>query len=476
MNDTQPGAPLTPELVARLTSIVGPEHALTDPDLQLPYLREWRDLYQGRASIVLRPGTTTEVSQILLLAHAHGLAVVPQSGNTGLVGGQIPMHGEVLLSVGRLKRIRALDPAGYTMTVEAGVTLAEAQAAADNVGRLFPLSLPSEGTCQIGGTLATNAGGVAVLAYGNARQLVLGLEVVLADGRIWDGLRGLKKDNAGYDLKDLFIGSEGTLGVITAAVLKLFPKPAEKATALVALPDVASALPLFSLAQESAGHGLTAFEVMAGIVLDLVLKHTPGTRDPFGIRHLWYVLVETSGLEADGTAERLLTEALAAASDRGLLVDAAIAGSLAQARDFWRLREAYSPAQKPEGGNIKNDVSVPVALIPDFLARANAAVERLCPGARPVPLAHFGDGSVHYNIAQPPGMARPQFMALWDPMVAAVHAIVLELGGSISAEHGIGQMKRMELARAKAGVELDLMRRIKAALDPKGILNPGKVL
>ena len=464
------------ELIARLQSIVGPQHALTDFESQLPYLREWRDKYAGRAAIVLRPGTTDEVARIMQVAHAHAIPVVPQAGNTGLVGGQVPMRGEILLSVGRLKGVRAVDPAGYTMTVEAGLTLAEAQAAAAEVDRLFPLSLPSEGSCQIGGNLAINAGGVSVLAYGNARQLVLGLEVVLADGRIWNGLKGLKKDNSGYDLRNLFIGSEGTLGIITAAVLKLFPRHAEEATAFVALPDLASALPLYSLAQEMAGPSLTAYEVMAGIVLDLVLKHTPGTRDPFASRHPWYVLIETSGLKADGAAERVLTDVLTAASERGLVLDAAIAGSLAQARDFWRLRESYSPAQKPEGGNIKNDISVPVALIPELIARADAAVQRLCPGARPVPLAHFGDGSVHYNVAQPPGMAKEAFLARWDDITHAVQDIAIELGGSISAEHGIGQMKRADLARVKSGVEMDLMRKIKAALDPKGILNPGKVL
>ena len=476
MNDAARASRLTDELIDRFAAIVGREHALTDPEQQLPYLREWRDMYAGRASVVLRPATTQQVAQILALANAHGVPVVPQAGNTGLVGGQVPMGGEVLLSVSRLQRVRAVDPAGYTMTVEAGLTLAEAQAAADRVDRLFPLSLPSEGSCRIGGNLAINAGGVSVLAYGNARQLVLGLEVVLADGRIWDGLRGLKKDNTGYDLKDLFIGSEGTLGVITAAVLKLFPKPAEKATAFVALPDIGAALPLFTLAQEAAGQSLTAYEVMAGIVLDLVLKHTPGTRDPFAARHPWYALVETSGLKADGAAERVLTEVLTAAAGRGLVRDAVIAGSLAQARELWRLRESYSPAQKPEGGNIKNDVSVPVASIPELMARADREVARRCPGARPVPLAHFGDGSVHYNIAQPPGMAKEKFLALWDDITQAVQAIVLDLGGSISAEHGIGQMKRADLARAKSAVEMDMMRRIKAALDPKGILNPGKVL
>ena len=476
MSDIPMPTALTPELISRLAAIVGPEHALTDRDLQLPYLREWRGMYEGRAGVVLRPGTTEEVSRVLALAHRHGIPVVPQAGNTGLVGGQTPMHGEVLLSVARLGRVRALDPAGYTMTVEAGLTLAEAQAAADSVDRLFPLSLPSEGSCRIGGNLATNAGGVSVLAYGNARQLTLGLEVVLADGRIWHGLKGLKKDNTGYDLKDLFIGSEGTLGIITAAVLKLFPKPAEKATAFVALPDIDAAQALFGLVHDRAGHSLTAFEVMSDLVLDLVLKHAQGARDPFPIEHPWYALLETSGLKVDGAAERLLTEALQEAAERNLIADAAIASSLAQARDFWRLRESYSEAQKPEGGNIKNDVSVAVARIPEFIARAKAAVERICPGARPVPLAHFGDGNVHYNIAQPPGMAKEAYLALWDPMTRAVQEIVVDLGGSISAEHGIGQMKRADLARVKSQVELDLMRRIKAALDPKGILNPGKVL
>jgi len=476
MNDTGLPAALTPELLARLSAIVGPQHALADPDLQLPYLREWRDMYEGRAAIVLRPGSTEEVSQILALACEHGIPVVPQAGNTGLVGGQTPMNGEILLSVGRLKRVRALDPVGYTMTVEAGMTLAEAQAAADSIDRLFPLSLPSEGSCQIGGNLGTNAGGLSVLAYGNARQLTLGLEVVLADGRIWHGLKGLKKDNTGYDLKDLFIGSEGTLGIVTAAVLKLFPKPVEQATAFVALADPDKALAFFGLVQDMAGHSLTAFEAMAGIVLDLVLRHVPGSRDPFSTRHPWYALLETSGLKADGAAERLLIETLQQAIERNLIADAAIAGSLTQSRDFWRLRESYSAAQKPEGGNIKNDVSVPIARIPELIARANAAVERVCPGARPVPLAHFGDGNVHYNIAQPTGMPKQAFLALWTPMTHAVQAIVTDLGGSISAEHGIGQLKRADLARAKSPVELDLMRRIKAALDPKGILNPGKVL
>jgi FAD/FMN-containing dehydrogenase len=476
MNDTAPPATLSPELGARFAAIVGPEHALADPDQQSPYLHEWRDMYNGRASLVLRPGTAQEVAQVLALANQHRIPVVPQAGNTGLVGAQIPMGGEIVLSVGRLKRVRAVDPVGFTMTVEAGLTLAEAQATADNVNRLFPLSLPSEGTCQIGGNLGTNAGGVGVLAYGNTRQLVLGLEVVLADGRIWSGLSALKKDNTGYDLKDLFIGSEGTLGVITAAVLKLFPKPAETATAVAGLPDLNAVRELFGLAQETAGTSLTAFELMAHIVVDTITRHAPGTRNPLPGAHPWYVLLETSGLKPDGAAERLLTETLETASERGMITDAVVASSLSQARDFWRVRESYSEAQKPLGVSVKNDVSVPVAVIPEFIARADAAVERICPGARPLPISHFGDGNIHYNVAQPAGMAKEAYMALWDDIAHAVQEVVLDLGGSISAEHGIGVMKRAELPAVKGEVAMDLMRKIKAAFDPNGILNPGKVL
>jgi FAD/FMN-containing dehydrogenase len=300
--------------------------------------------------------------------------------------------------------------------------------------------------------------------------------VVLADGRVWNGLRRLKKDNTGYDLKDLFIGSEGTLGIITAAVLKLFPRPAEKATAFVALPDIASALTLLNVAQQAAGTGLTAFEFIPRIVMDFVLKHTAGTRDPFPARHAWYALLETSGQKADGAAERVLTEILESATESGLLVDASIASSLTQTRDFWRLREAISEAQKHEGGNIKCDVSVPIPKIPEFIAQADAAVLKICPGARPLALGHFGDGNVHYNIAQPPDMPKAEFLRLWDTIAGAVNDIVLSFDGSISAEHGIGQMKRSELARMKGDVEMGLMRSVKAALDPKGILNPGKVL
>ena len=476
MIDARAAVRLTPSLLERLALIVGPEHALTDAEQQLPYLREWRDLYHGRAGVVLRPGSTEEVSRIMAIAHQEAIPVVPQAGNTGLVGGQMPLNGEILLSVGRLKRVRQVDAGGYSMTVESGLTLAEAQAAAYAVDRLFPLSLPSEGSCQIGGNLATNAGGVGVLAYGNMRQLVLGLEVVLADGRVLPGLRALKKDNTGYDLRDLFIGSEGTLGIITAATLKLFPKPAEKATAFVALPELAGALALFAAAQDAAGTGLTAFEFMPRIVMDFVLQHTPGTRDPFATRHAWYALLELSGLKADGTAERDLLQILETAVQKALVVDATVANSFTQARDFWRLRESISEAQKHEGGNIKNDVAVPIASIAKFIARADSLVLQLCPGARPLAFGHFGDGNVHYNITQPPGMPKAKFLELWQPMQQAVNAAVLEFGGSISAEHGIGFMKRDALARSKSAVEMDLMRAIKSAFDPKGILNPGKLV
>jgi FAD/FMN-containing dehydrogenase len=465
-------------LIARLTEIVGPNHALTDPDQQLPYLREWRDLYIGKSPLVLRPGSTEEVSRVLALANEARVAIVPQAGNTGLVGGQVPFESgtEIVLSVGRLNRVRQVDAAGYSMTVEAGLTLAECQAAADRADRLFPLSLPSEGSCQIGGNLGTNAGGVGVLAYGNARQLVLGLEVVLADGRVWNGLKALKKDNTGYDLRDLFIGSEGTLGIITAAVLKLFPKPAEKATAIVALAEIGHALQLFTLAQNAAGPALTAFEFMPRICIEFVTRHVPGTREPFARPYPWYVLVEISGSRSDGEAAREMEGIMIEGAERGLVLDAAFADSLAQARDFWRLREGISEAQKPEGGNIKHDVSVPIARIPEFIARADAVVKTICPGARPLPLGHFGDGNVHYNVSQPPGMGKDCFLALWEPITSAVHELVVEMDGSISAEHGIGRMKRGELARVKSAVEMDLMRRIKASFDPNGILNPGKVL
>ena len=464
------------DLIARFAAIVGADNAITDAAEQAPYLREWRDLYVGRTALIVKPKTTDEVARVLALANAECICVGAQGGNTGLVGGQIPRESghEIVLSLTRMRDIRTVDAAGGSMTVEAGLTLAEAQVAAQTAGRLFPLSLASEGSATIGGTLATNAGGVAVLAYGTARSLVSGLEVVLADGRVWDGLRALKKENTGYDLRDLFVGSEGTLGIITAATLRLFPEPEDRATAFAALANLDSLLPFFQLAEAQAGGALTAFEFMSGELLSFVTRHIPGTRRPLAGDAPWYVLLEISG--AAERASALLNGVLTKAAERGLISDAALAASVAQAGELWRLREAASEAQKGEGGSIKHDVSVPVGRIPEFLVRAANVVQRVCPGARPVPFGHFGDGNVHYNISQPPRMAREAFLALWNEMSRAVHDVVVSLGGSISAEHGIGQLKRDELVRVKSTVEIELMRSIKRALDPKGILNPGKLL
>jgi FAD/FMN-containing dehydrogenase len=467
-----------PELIDRFAAIVGEAHAVREPADMGRYLTEWRDQFFGRAAAVLRPGSAQEVAAIVRLANDTGTGLVPQGGNTGLVGGQIPDESgtQLVVSLERMSRIRGIDPDGWSMEVEAGVTLLEAQQAADRAGRLFALSLPSEGSARIGGNLATNAGGVNVLAYGNARAQVLGLEVVLPDGRIWNGLRALKKDNTGYDLKDLFVGSEGTLGIITAAVLRLFPRMSERATAFAAFPEIAQALPLFSLTLEHGGPRLTAFEIMSRRTLEMVLAHVEGARDPLVTPHPWYALIELSGRRPDGGAAACLEGLLAAALERGLIEDASIAASLSQSRDFWLLRERVSEAQKPEGGSLKHDISVPVPHIPEFVVKADALIEQLCPGARPVVMGHFGDGNIHYNVSQPVGADRARFMAEGRALTAAVHALVVSLGGSISAEHGIGRMKREMLAEVKSEVELDLMRRIKAALDPKGIMNPGKVL
>jgi len=468
----------TRQLLERFSAIVGEANAITDPAEMAPYLREWRDLYEGRAALVLKPGSVDEVSQILSLANESDTAIVPQGGNTGLVGGQIPFETghEVVLNLSRMDRIRALDPLSNTMTAEAGVVLERAQAAADEAGRLFPLSLASEGSCQIGGNLATNAGGTAVLAHGNARDLVLGLEVVLADGRVWEGLRALKKDNTGYDLKDLFIGSEGTLGIITAAVLKLVPKPAERACAFVGLENLEDVAWLFEASANAAASDLTAFEVMPRIGLEFALKHGTNARDPLERPHAWYVLIEVSGARPEGRAGALLEALLAEALNEGRVSDASLAASLAQANSFWYLRELLSEVQKLEGGSIKHDVSVPIARVPDLITRASACVEDMIPGCRPVPFGHFGDGNIHFNVSQPVAMEREAFMANWDRVSEAVHDIVVSLGGSVGAEHGVGRMKRELLTRVKGDVELALMADIKRTLDPNGILNPGKML
>lgn len=462
----------------QFAAIVGKSNAIRSPDDMAGYLTELRHLYTGKASIVLRPGSTEEVSRIMKLANETGTVVVPQGGNTGLVGGQIPFDEghEIIVSLSRMNRIRSVDPDGNTMTVDAGVILKQAQNEADKAGRLFPLSLASEGSCQIGGNLSTNAGGTAMLAYGNARDMVLGLEVVLADGRIWDGLRALRKDNTGYDLKDLFIGAEGTLGIITGAVLKLFPKPAEFATAFAGLKSVEDAGKVFSIARKRAAGDLTAFELMPRFGLEMALKHGHDVRDPLDSPHDWYVLMEFSGRDADGAAAEKLEGLLGDVLEQDLVQDAVIASSLSQRENFWKPREVMSEVQGLEGGSIKHDVSVPIASIAEFITRANELVVGMVPGSRPCPFGHYGDGNIHYNVSQPLGADKDAFMAQWDAVTSAVHEIVLELNGSISAEHGIGRMKRETLKKVKSDVELDIMRGIKELLDPKGILNPGKVL
>jgi FAD/FMN-containing dehydrogenase len=468
----QSAAPL--EALARL---VGARHVLADAALIAANLEEPRGLYRGRALAVVRPADVHEVAAVVAYCDASRIALVPQGGNTGLVGGQTPDASghQIVLSLQRLKRIREIDPMTDAMIVEAGVTLAEAQAAALGADRLFPLSLASEGSCTIGGNLSTNAGGVAVLAYGNARDLTTGLEVVLADGRIVNSLSKLRKDNTGYDLKNLFIGAEGTLGVITAAALKLFARPRSRATAFVGLADPERALDLLQLARERIGQGLTSFELMPRIGLEFSLAYLPGSRDPLGKRHAWYVLIEASS-QVESGLEEAMTDLLGEALERGIIEDASLAASLDQRDAFWAIREALSDAQRPQGGSIKHDVSVPVGAVPAFLSEASAAVAAFMPGARIVAFGHLGDGNIHFNVSQPLGADKAAFLAEWGAMNAIVHEIVARRSGSISAEHGIGQLKRELLALTKDPAALDLMRRIKATLDPNGILNPGKVL
>jgi D-lactate dehydrogenase (cytochrome) len=471
----KPVPALSPELIARFAGIVGERYAVTDPAEIAPYLTEERGLYHGRSPLVLRPGSVAEVAAILKLANETGTPIVPQGGNTGLVGGQTPHQGEVVLSLRRLDRIREVDPTGSTMTCEAGVVLIKAQEAAEAAGRLFPLSLGAEGSCTIGGNLSTNAGGTGALAYGVARELVLGLEVVLADGRVLNNLRKLKKDNTGYDLRHLFIGAEGTLGIITAAVLRLFPRPRAVETAFIGVPSPHAALALLNLAEERAGGSITSFELIPRIALEFAVKHAPTCRDPLTASHRWYVLLELSSQRREGL-RGAIEDLLMTAAEQRLIEDATIAESLEQTKAFWLLRHHIADTQKYEGGSIKHDVSVPVNAVPDFIAEATAAVEAMIPGCRPVPFGHLGDGNIHYNVSQPVGADRAAFIARWDEVNDKVFAIVARHGGSISAEHGIGVMKRDLLPTVKDPVALELMRSVKRLLDPKGILNPGKVL
>jgi FAD/FMN-containing dehydrogenase len=466
---------LNPDLLQRFAAIVGSKYALTEPDAQTPYLVEMRDLYRGHTPLVLRPGSVEEVAAILKLANETRTAIVPQGGNTGLVGGQIPLNGEVLLSLTRLDKIREVDAVSNTMTVEAGVTLARAREAASEADRLYPQLLPSEGTCTIGGNLSTNAGGTAALAYGIARSHALGLEVVLADGRVLRNLNKLKKDNTGYDLKNLFIGSEGTLGVITAAVLRLVPRPRSVETAFVGVPSPQAALDLLGLAEERAAGGVTSFELMLRSGVEAVVKFDAASRMPLAGPHPWFVLIELSSQARSGL-RAVMEEIMTEGHEKGLVLDATIANSLEQGKAFWRIRELFGEVQRHIGGSIKHDVSVPVAAVPAFIEEANAAVTRLIPGCRPLPFGHMGDGNIHYNVTQPEGADKARFLARWDEVNKVVFAVVKKFGGSISAEHGVGVMKRDILPDYKDPVALDLMRGLKRLLDPNGILNPGKVL
>ncbi|MBW8854113.1 MAG: FAD-binding oxidoreductase, partial [Bradyrhizobium sp.] len=447
---------------------------LTDPNDIAPYLIEDRDLYPGNSPLVLRPGSTAEVAAICKLASEHKIALVPQGGNTGLVGGQTPHNGEVVVSLRRLDKIREIDTASNTMTCEAGVVLQIAQQKAADVDRLFPLSLGAEGSCTIGGNLSTNAGGTAALAYGVAREMALGLEVVLADGRVLNVLSKLKKDNTGYNLHNLFIGAEGTLGIITAATLKLFPKPRSIETAFVGLKSPDAALKLLAIAQSEAANALTSFELLSEMAVDFSIRHGIDVRDPLAQKHAWYVLMELSSPGDD--ARTPLETILGRAMEDEIVDDAVIAANLTQRAGFWKLRDEMSSAQKPEGGSIKHDISVPVATVPAFIAEANEAVVKLIPGARPVPFGHLGDGNLHYNVSQPIGANTADYLARWHEMNAVVFEIVLRMGGSISAEHGIGVLKRDELPDVKDKTAIELMRQVKAMLDPLGIMNPGKVL
>lgn len=471
-------SPISDETLDQFARLIGPEHCLVERNDIQPYCQELRDKFHGVSPMVLKPANRDEVSAILKLANELGIGVVPQGGNTGLVGAQVPdaSNSQLILSLERLRSIRSVDPEGNVAIVEAGVILEKVQQAADAVDRLFPLSLGAQGSCQIGGNLSTNAGGTGVLAYGNARDLVLGLEVVLADGRIWNGLRSLRKDNTGYDMKHLFMGAEGTLGVITAASLKLFPKPKDQQVAFAGVANAHQALALFNLARDQAGFMLTGFELMPRMGMEFVLKHLPGARDPLSEAYPWYCLMELS-IGSDAVDGRGLVEAIfAEAFETGLVQDAVLAESAQQAADFWHLRHGMSEVQRAEGGSIKHDISVPVSKVPQFLDRALPACEQAIEGCRPVPFGHLGDGNLHFNITQPIGADKQAFLSRWEEINDLVHAIVSDMDGSISAEHGIGQLKRDLLPDVKDPVELDMMAQLKQSLDPKGILNPGKLL
>jgi FAD/FMN-containing dehydrogenase len=474
MPDTTPPT----DLIARLRAIVGDRGLLTAESDTAAYAQDWRHLYTGHTPAVIRPASTEELAAVVRLCAATGTALVPQGGNTSMVGGAVPAEdgSQFVLSLSRMTRVRAIDPVDMTMTIEAGVTWKAAQDAAAEAGCLLPLSISSEGTAQVGGILATNAGGNNTVRYGNARELVLGLEVVLPDGAIWNGLRRLRKDNTGYCLRQLFVGSEGTLGVITAAVLKLVARPREVVVALCALPSAQAALDLFTRFQSHDPASVQAFEYMAGGGMELVLKFIPGAVLPLAERAPHYALIELATPRPDAGLRGALETVLESALNDGIVTDAAIAESEAQRAAIWKLREEHAEAQKRSGASVKNDVSVPVSKVAEFLARATAACEALMPGIRVVPFGHMGDGNIHFNLAQPEGADGAWFLAQDHRIMDTVNEVVRAFDGSFSAEHGVGKLKPYMMPEWRGGAELDVMRRIKAAIDPAGLMNPGKVL
>jgi FAD/FMN-containing dehydrogenase len=470
--------PVPGDVLERIKVVVGAKGWSDDAAVLTPQLIDWRRRYHGRTPLLVRPASTAEVAEVVRLCAEAGVPIVPQGGNTSLCGGAIPSESgdEILLSLSRMNRVRAVDAANYTITAEAGCILAQVQEAASQADRLFPLSLAAEGSCQIGGNLSTNAGGITVLRYGNARELVLGLEVVLPDGRVWDGLRGLRKDNTGYDLKQLFLGAEGTLGIITAAVLKLFPKPLERVTAFVAVTDLPAAVALLGRCRATSGDAVTSFELLPRAGIDLGQKYVAGVVEPLRERRDYYVLIELTSAVDDSGLRGALEKALEQALDDGLIADATVAESAEQSRRLWFVRESLVELQKFAGASIKHDVSVAVSRVPAFMTRAIAAVTAALPGIRPVPFGHVGDGNIHFNLYQPETMGADAFLARQPELSRIVHDIVAELDGSISAEHGIGRLRRDDLQRYKPAIELELMRRIKRTLDPDNIMNPGKVI
>ncbi|SCW87479.1 MULTISPECIES: FAD-binding oxidoreductase [unclassified Pseudomonas] len=468
---------LSDEVLQRIEQVVGQAGLVRDPALMQSYLTDWRNAYQGQAALVVRPATTEEVAEVVRICHDAQVALVPQGGNTGLNGGSIPdaSGSQLVLSLNRMKRIREIDLANETITVEAGVILQHLQDAASQVGRLFPLSLGAEGSCTVGGNLATNAGGTAVLRYGNMRELTLGLEVVLPDGRVWNGLRGLRKDNTGYDLKHLFIGSEGTLGIITAAVLKLFPATHSTATAWVALPSPQAAVELIGHVRSLCADRLTGFEMMSRQSLDFVLDHVAGCSDPLETKHPWYALIELRDTVPDAPLTLLLENGLAHAFERGWVSDAVLASNQTQAAALWALREGISEAQNHEGPSLKHDISVPVSRIPEFIERTDSVLQQDFAGVRIVSYGHMGDGNLHYNISKPLGETDASFRAREHAIMEVIYRMTSAFNGSISAEHGLGQAKPDAAVRFKDPLEIELMRAIKRTLDPAGLMNPGKV-